>query len=288
VAGAWSVTQGSPEIVVADIDSGMDMEHPDLKGNLWINPGESDGSPGRDLDGNGYANDVHGYDFYAKKGSPQDENGHGSHTAGTIAALKNGIGVIGVAPKVRIMPLRFLGPQGQGSTADAIEAIRYATRMGARVISASWGGGGFSSLLAQAVADAQKAGVIFVAAAGNEGKDISYQPAYPANLDGVIAIAASTGSDQLAYFSNYGPSVVMIAAPGVNILSTYLGKGYKSLSGTSMATPQVSGAIALALSKNKSLTADQIKAALCNTADPLNSDGTKCGRINVGRFVKSI
>ena len=287
-AGAWTVTEGSPEIVVADIDSGMDMEHPDLKDNLWTNPREVSGAPGQDLDGNGYANDVHGYDFFAKKGNPQDENGHGSHTAGTIAALKNGVGVVGVAPKVKLMPLRFLGAEGQGSTADAIDAIRYATRMGARIISASWGGGGYSSLLAQAVSDAQRAGVIFVAAAGNDGKDISSSPTYPANLDGVIAVGASTDTDQLAYFSNYGPSVVMVAAPGENILSTFLGHGYKTLSGTSMATPQVSGAIALALSKNKSLTAAQIKTVLCNTSDRLNSYGTRCGRINVGRFVKSI
>jgi len=139
---AWSVTEGDPQIVVADIDSGMDLEHPDLKGNLWTNSREVGSSPGQDRDGNGYANDVHGYDFYAKTGNPEDQNGHGTHTAGTIAAIRNGAGVIGVAPKVRIMPLRFIGPEGQGSTADAIEAIRYATRMGAKVISASWGGGG--------------------------------------------------------------------------------------------------------------------------------------------------
>jgi subtilisin family serine protease len=288
VIEAWSVTEGDPEVVVADIDSGMDLTHPDLAGNLWTNSKEVASAPGQDADGNGYANDLHGYDFYAHQSSPTDENGHGTHTAGTIAALKNGIGVIGVAPKVRIMPLRFLGPQGQGSTADAIEAIRYATKMGARVISASWGGDGFSSLLAQAVKEAQDAGVVFVAAAGNDGRDIGRSPTYPASLRGVIAVGASDSYDQLAYFSNYNPNSVMIAAPGVEILSTFLGHGYKTESGTSMATPQVSGAIALALSKNKSLTSDQIKSVLCSSADPLRSYGTRCGRINVGRFVKSI
>jgi subtilisin family serine protease len=188
------------------------------------------------------------------------------------------------------MPLRFIGPEGQGSTADAIEAIRYATKMGARVISASWGGGGYSSLLDQAVQDAQKAGVIFVAAAGNDGKDITRSPTYPANLNGVIAVAATDSYDQLTYFSNYGASSVMIAAPGDQILSTYVGHGYKTLSGTSMATPQVAGAIALALSKNKSVQSSAIKSALCGSADPIRSGGSgvQCGRINIGRFVKAI
>jgi subtilisin family serine protease len=286
---AWSVTEGDPEIIVADIDSGIDLEHPDLKANLWINTKEAGSSPGQDRDGNGYANDVHGYDFYAKKGNPDDQNGHGTHTAGTIAAIRNGVGVIGVAPKVKLMPLRFIGPEGQGSTADAISAIRYATRMGAKVISASWGGGGYSSLLDQAVQDAQKAGVIFVAAAGNEGKDITRAPTYPANLNGVIAVAATDSYDQLTYFSNYGAGAVMIAAPGDKILSTYVGQGYKTLSGTSMATPQVAGAIALALSKNKSLQPSAIKSALCSSADPIRGGfGVQCGRINIGRFVKGI
>ncbi|MBU6155047.1 MAG: S8 family serine peptidase [Bdellovibrionales bacterium] len=286
---AWGVTEGSPEVIVADIDSGIDLDHPDLKDNLWTNAKEVGSPPGQDRDGNGYANDVHGYDFYAKNGSPVDQNGHGTHTAGTIAAIRNGVGVIGVAPKVKLMALRFIGPQGQGSTADAISAIRYATRMGAKIISASWGGGGYSSFLDQAVQDAQKAGVIFVAAAGNEGKDISRFPTYPANLDGVIAVAATDSYDQLTYFSNYGASAVMIAAPGDQILSTFVGQGYKTLSGTSMATPQVAGAIALALSKNKSLQASAIKSALCSSADPVrNGFGVQCGRINVGRFVRGI
>ncbi len=286
---AWSVTEGDPEIIVANIDSGIDLDHPDLKANLWVNSKEVGGAPGQDRDGNGYANDVHGYDFYAKNGKPVDQNGHGTHTAGTIAALRNGVGVIGVAPKVKLMALRFIGPEGQGSTADAISAIRYATRMGSKVISASWGGGGYSSLLDQAVQDAQRAGVIFVAAAGNEGKDITRTPTYPANLNGVIAVAATDESDQLTYFSNYGAGAVMIAAPGDKILSTYVGRGYKTLSGTSMATPQVAGAIALALSKNKSLQASAIKSALCSSADPIRGGfGVQCGRINIGRFVKGI
>lgn len=285
---AWRVTEGSPEVVVAVIDSGIQIQHPDLRANLWTNAKEAGGAPGQDLDGNGYAHDVHGYDFYAKKGDPEDENGHGTHTAGTVAALKNGLGVIGVAPQVKIMPLRFLGPQGQGSTADAILAVRYAVRMGARIISASWGGPGYSSYLAQAVQEAIEAGVIFVAAAGNDGNDLSRMPTYPASLPGVITVASSGVSDQISNFSNYDPNTVLISAPGEQILSTYLKGGYKALSGTSMAAPQVSGAIALAFSKNRSVTPQQLKSLLCNTADPIRSYGTRCGRINIGRFIQSL
>ena len=284
---AWATTEGSSSVIVADIDSGINLSHPDLKDNLWTNPKEKESEPGVDHDGNGYANDVHGFDFYANKGSPEDQNGHGTHTAGTIAASKNGTGVIGVAPKIKLMPLRFLGPQGQGSTDASIKAIQYAVKMGAKVISASWGGSGYSSYLAQAIADAQKAGVVFVAAAGNDGADLSYQPTYPASLPGVIAVGASDQNDKLTYFSNYSANTVLVAAPGNEIYSTYLNHGDETLSGTSMATPQVSGAIALALSVNPRMSVDQIRTTLCNTADTIRSFGVKCGRINVGRFVNS-
>ncbi len=287
-AEAWSVTEGDPEIIVADIDSGMDLSHPDLVANLWTNPKESAADPGVDHDGNGYVNDLHGYDFYANKPDPIDENGHGTHTAGTIAAVRNNQGVIGVAPRVKVMPLRFLGPDGQGGTDGAIQAIYYAIHMGARVISASWGGGGFSSLLAQAVKDAEDAGVVFVAAAGNDGRDISRFPTYPASFPNVLTVGATTAADQLAGFSNFGVNSVLIAAPGDRIYSTYLHQSYATMSGTSMATPQVSGAVALALSKNKSLMPKQIRSAICGTADPISTYGTQCGRINVGRFLKSI
>jgi subtilisin family serine protease len=285
---AWEVTEGAPEIVVADIDSGIDLSHPDLVGNLWVNPKETSSGSGVDHDGNGFPNDVHGFDFYAWKGDPIDENGHGTHTAGTIAASRNDLGVIGVAPRVKIMPLRFLGPQGQGSTYGAIQAIQYAVKMGARVISASWGGDGFSSLLAQAVKDAQDAGVIFVAAAGNDGRDLSRTPSYPASLPDVFTVGSSSLSDRLSTFSNYGPSTVLVSAPGEKIYSTYPGGNYASMSGTSMATPQVSGAVALALSKNKSIPASQIRSVMCSTSDPLSNGGTQCGRINIGRFLKAI
>jgi subtilisin family serine protease len=285
---AWEVTEGSPEVIVAIIDSGVDLTHPDLKDNLWTNPGELNGKANSDNDGNGYKNDLHGYDFYYGKGDPTDQTGHGTHVAGTIAALKNNLGVVGVAPNVKIMPLRFIGPGGSGSTNDAIDAIYYAIKMGAKVISASWGNSGYSSYLAQAVKDAQDAGVVFVAAAGNQGRNAANSPYYPGSYDGVVSVGASTAKDTLASYSNYSPNAVTIAAPGDQIYSTYLNNGYETLSGTSMAAPQVSGAIALALSKNKSVTPDQVKSVLCQSADPILQNSVKCGRINVGRLVKSL
>jgi subtilisin family serine protease len=284
VREAWAFGEGE-SVVVADIDSGIDLTHPDLMSNLWRNPGESESNPGTDHDGNGLPNDVHGFDFYAGKGSPTDENGHGTHTAGTIGALRNGKGVIGVAPRVKIMALRFLGPEGQGTTEGAIRAIRYAVRMGARVISASWGGSGFSSLLAQAVSEAVDAGVVFVAAAGNEGRDMDRLPVYPAAYPGAIAVAATDPFDRLTSFSNYGAGNVWIAAPGERIVSTYPGGAYASLSGTSMATPHVAGAVALKLGQNRSLTPAAVKTLLCSSADRAGINGTRCGRMNVARLL---
>jgi hypothetical protein len=287
VSEAWEKGEGE-EIIVADIDSGIDLTHPDLIPNLWINTRENAQNPGRDHDGNGFPNDVHGFDFYANRGSPVDENGHGTHTAGTIAASRDGNGVVGVAPKVKVMAIRFLGPEGQGTTEGAIRSIRYAVRMGARVISASWGGSGFSSLLAQAVQEAVDAGVVFVAAAGNEGRDIDRVPVYPAALPGVISVAASNSVDQFADFSNYGVSSVWVAAPGDRIYSTHLNGRYASLSGTSMATPQVAGAVALALGKSRSMTPAAVRQLICSTSDSRFQSQVRCGRINVGRLLRSL
>jgi subtilisin family serine protease len=285
---AWNITEGDPEVIVAVIDSGIDLTHPDLKDNLWTNPAEAKGLAGVDNDGNGYKNDVHGYDFYYSKGDPTDQTGHGTHVAGIIAALKNDLGSVGVAPKVKIMALRFIGPSGTGSTSDAIDAIYYAIRNGAKVISASWGGTGYSSYLAQAIKDAQAAGIVFVAAAGNSSKDTSSTPYYPANYDGVVSVASSGEGDYLASYSNYSSNAVTIAAPGDQIYSTYLKGGYEYLSGTSMAAPQVSGAIALALSKNKSFQPNYLTSALCQSSDAVLTKYTRCGRINIGRLLKNL
>src|SRR6266568_3634701 len=227
---AWDTTTGSNQVIVAVIDTGIDRTHPDLAPNIWVNPGEIPGN-GIDDDGNGYVDDVYGYDFYNRDADPSDDHGHGTHVAGTIgAAGDNGIGVAGVNWNVRLMSVKFIGADGFGFTSDAIDAVVYATDMGARVMNNSWGGGEYSQALADAISAANAAGVLFV--------------------------AATDASDNLASFSNYGPGSVHLGAPGVSIFSTVPAagnpccsdpSGYKYLSGTSMAAPHVSGAAALLL-----------------------------------------
>lgn len=251
-AGAgWDIQDGS-DVVIADIDTGIDYTHPDLVANMWTNPGEIPGD-GIDNDGNGYVDDVHGVNAAWGTGNPMDDNGHGTHTAGTIGAVgNNGVGVVGVAWHVKLMALKFLNANGGGTIADAIRAINYMVKMktqyGINIVAAnnSWGGGGFSQPLYDAIKRARDAGIVFVAAAGNEANNNDQNPTYPASyqIENVLSVGAIDRSDKSAYFSNFGTSV-SIAAPGVGIISTVPGGGYASLSGTSMATPHVTGAIAL-------------------------------------------
>jgi len=268
---AWDIQTGSPDVVVAIIDTGIDYTHPDLAPNIWTNPGEIPGN-GIDDDGNGYVDDVHGFDFLNHDADPMDDNGHGTHVAGTVAAVgNNGIGVTGVAWNARVMPLKFLGPDGTGPISGAMGAIEYAIEMGARILNNSWGGIGYSSLLAIAIQDAEDAGVLFVAAAGNSGTNNDESPYYPASYtnSNVIAVASTTNRDQLSSFSNFGPASVPIAAPGSNIWSTYLGSTYVSMSGTSMAAPHVSGALAILASQFQEMSAAQLKTVLLKSAEPL-------------------
>ncbi len=222
---AWDIATGVPDgsdVIVGVIDSGIDYLHPDLAGNMWVNPGEIPNN-GVDDDGNGYADDVHGYDFYQDDGDPSDPAGHGTHCAGTIAGIgDNGIGVAGVNWRCKLMALRFLSAQGSGSTVDAIEAVNYGVANGAKILSNSWGGGGYSQSLETAITDARNQGVLFVAAAGNSGVDNDSQPHYPSSYDvsNVIAVAATDDDDALASFSSYGAESVDVGAPGVSILST--------------------------------------------------------------------
>lgn len=285
---AWTITEGSSDIIVAVVDTGIDYEHPDLVNNIWVNQAEKDGLPGVDDDGNGYVDDVYGWDFYGRRPNGKDDNGHGTHCAGIIGAEKNGIGVRGISPRVKLMPLKFLNAAGSGDTRSAVEAIRYAVKMGAKIISNSWGGTGYSQLLDQAVQDARAAGVLVVAAAGNEENNNDDNPYYPANISGVIAVGSSTDRDQISSFSNFGRSSVAVIAPGSNIFSTHLKKGYKSLSGTSMATPQVAGALALALSVKKDLSVTTAESLLCSTSKSILRSYARCGRMDVGAFVEAV
>lgn len=286
--GAWNISEGREEVIVAVIDSGADYTHPDLKDNIAVNLAEKNGQPGVDDDGNGYVDDVYGWDFYNNKPNAFDDNGHGTHCSGIIAAERNGFGVRGVAPKVKILPVKFLGANGSGDTSAAINAINYAVSRGARVLSNSWGGGGFSDLLNVAIQTARGKGVFVVAAAGNDGKNNDVTPSYPANYTGVVSVGSSDQSDLKSSFSNYGASSVRIFAPGSSILSTYPGNQYKTLSGTSMATPQISGALALGVSVYSQLTESQMISDMCSSATKILTSYSKCGRMDVEEFLRKV
>jgi subtilisin family serine protease len=272
---AWNRTSGSEEVTVAIIDSGIDLSHPDLVGHLAINSREQSGGSGVDDDQNGFVDDMSGYDFMRGRGAPSDEAGHGTHVAGIVMQI---------APKVRILPLKFIGGNGSGGTFDAIRAIDYAIARGVQVINASWGGPSYSQLLDQAVQRAMSAGITFVAAAGNESANFDFTPSYPGGLAGVISVAASDRNDRLAEYSNYGQNVT-IAASGDEIVSTIVGGSWGDMSGTSMASPQVAGAVALMKSVRSSRSQSEVAEQLCQSADKFSSGSTRCGRMNAGRAV---
>ncbi|MFS8639297.1 MAG: S8 family serine peptidase [Symbiobacteriaceae bacterium] len=269
---AWDVTRGSAGVVVAVIDTGVDLRHPDLAGAAWVNEAEAKGRAGVDDDGNGYVDDVHGYDFYHRDSTvfdPEDGDEHGTHVAGIIAARwDNGEGVAGVAPGARIMVLKvFAGDTG--TSADAVEAIAYAERMGARIVNMSWGGFHHDQALKDAIA---RSHMLFVAAAGNNGQDNDARPYYPASydLDNLVAVAAVNSQGYLPAFSNFGRKSVDLAAPGEVILSTVPGAAgqgaYAYMSGTSMAAPHVTGVAALVASRFPWLSAAGIRQHLLATA----------------------
>ncbi len=289
---AWRVTQGSSEIIVAVVDTGVAVDHPDLAANIWVNRREASGARGVDDDGNGFVDDVYGYDFANSRANGLDDHMHGTHCAGIIGAQANGIGIVGVSPRVKIMPLKFLKSDGSGDTEAAIRAIDYAVNNGAQVISNSWGGVGRSQLLEAAISRAVSRGVLVVAAAGNEANNNDQRPTYPASFPGVIAVASTDEQDQISSFSNYGQSSVFIAAPGSRILSTVPGGKYATLSGTSMAAPQVAGALALGLSLTGGQTsasgAERLLQAMCLSAAAVHRDKTECGRLDAFEFVRRL
>jgi subtilisin family serine protease len=295
---AWDLETGSSNVVVAVIDTGVDFSHPDLAQQQWVNPGENCGSSdptiacpdrtdGVDDDNDGYVDDWRGWDFINHDNDPTDDNNHGTHVSGTIGAVgNNGVGVAGVDWNARIMALKFLGSNGSGSDADAISAVLYAADHGARIASNSWGGAPFDQGLVDAIAYGASKGMLFVAAAGNDGVNMDVSPEYPAafDSDALLSVAATDANDQMAFFSNYGARTVDLAAPGVGILSTTPGNTYQSFSGTSMAAPHVSGAAALVMSHFPGATLYGTKALLMRSVDVKSSlSGTSVtgGRLNV-------
>ena len=277
---AWDVTTGSRSAVVAVIDSGVDLTHPDLVANLWRNPGEIAGN-GIDDDANGFVDDVHGWDFVAGDAVPQDGFGHGTHVAGIIGAVGNNLrGVTGVAWEVSLMILRVQDDRGAGSTAAVLAALDYATRMrrdhGVSIVATnnSWDApAGYSGVMESRIRALGEAGIMFVSAAGNQGSDVDATPRYPGAYDlaNVINVAAASPDGDLARLSNWGSTRVDLAAPGTLVVSTWPGGGTGTLSGTSMAAPHVSGAIALLAAARPGITVDAMRAALLGSTRPIAS-----------------
>lgn len=309
---AWKTLEQGNDIVIAVTDTGVDYTHEDLAANMWHNPGEIPNDK-KDNDGNGYVDDIVGWDFANNDNKPYDyitglittlfiggNPGHGTHVAGVIGArLNNGKGIAGVAPKVKIMALRFISERGQGDTAAAVKAVNYAVDNGAKIINASWGsekGQEDDTALIKALERARDKGVIFVAAAGNgrsnaDGShggfdnDNDPKPAVPAsfNIDNIISVAAIDSKGELGSFSNYGAKTVHIGAPGVKILSTVPGSRYEDAvidfppfltatwDGTSMATPHVVGALAAIWSKDPKADWKKVRDTLLKNAKPIPS-----------------
>ncbi|MEO5667040.1 MAG: S8 family peptidase [Bdellovibrionota bacterium] len=251
----WGQQRGSREIIVADIDTGVDYNHEDLRHNMWSGLG---------------------YDFADKDAFPWDTHGHGTHTSGTIGATGgNGIGVSGVVQKASIMAVRFIGSEGYGTTSDAVLSIDYAVQNGARVLSNSWGGApedddAENVALLESIQRANTANVLFVAAAGNDGTDNDVKPMYPAsmNVPNIITVASTTLADKRSFFSNFGKTTVHVGAPGSNIMSAWPGNKYMKESGTSMACPHVAGLATLILSERPDLSALNVKQIIIDSVSP--------------------
>jgi thermitase len=295
---AWATTKGSDEIVVAVLDTGVDFTHIDLVNNMWVRPANVPEYTDNEL---GAINDINGYNGTDSISDPMDDNGHGTHCAGIIGAEgDNGVGISGINQHVKIMPLKFLGRGGFGSTDAAIEAINYAIDrrqhgVNVRVISASWGSTSKSKALEDVIRAAGDAGILFVAAAGNDGSDNDRRGHYPSHYDlpNVISVAALDRNDQLASFSNYGAKTVHVAAPGKDILSTWLNDEYREASGTSMATPYVSGVAALIISSEPDISMKDLRARILAASDGLDSlkgkvssGGRVCAVDSLGNIVK--
>lgn len=290
---AWDVWTGSSSFVVGMADSGILRTHQDLAANIWSNPGEIAGN-GIDDDGNGYVDDTWGWDFFNNDNNPTDDNGHGTHTAGTVGAVgNNGVGVTGVCWNVKLAALKIGSASGSISVTAAVNAINYCVGKGIKVSNHSWGGGASNASLNNAITAARTAGHLIVAAAGNGGSDGRGDsndaiPSYPASYaqDNIISVAALDNDNKLAAFSNYGATSVDIGAPGVTIASCYNSStsAYVYLDGTSMATPHVTGVVALVWSKNPTWTYAQVRDKLYSSGKAVSS---LSGKSTTGKSVNA-
>ncbi len=291
---AWDVTTGDESIIIAVMDTGVDVRHPNLINNIYINQKEKNGKAGIDDDGNGLIDDIHGYDFGDNDNDVSDYLGHGTHVAGIIGAEHNGSGIKGVLGRVKILPLKIFTNANTLNVEGVVRALDYAAKMKAKVASNSWGGGNYSLLIENAIKEAAKSNMLIVAAAGNESNDNDKNPKYPASypVDNVISVASHNHKEFISYFSNFGKETVHLSAPGDYILSTMPNNAYTVWSGTSMATPYVSGAIGLLLShETRNLPYLEIKKRLQETTTPSFNyfEKTKSmGRLNLYNLLKDI
>ncbi|MGK2937515.1 MAG: S8 family peptidase [Solirubrobacteraceae bacterium] len=283
---AWAASTGTG-VTVGVVDTGVHATHPDLSSRITGNPGEIGGGKetnGIDDDGNGRVDDWRGWDFVSGDNLPQDGNGHGTHVSGTIASPRdNGIGIAGVAPDARVLPLRVLGDNGAGASSAVADAFDYAGDLGLKVVNASLGSS--DSVTAISTAISSHPATFYVVAAGNDGRDNDVTPTYPCNYGhaNILCVGATTSTDLRASFSNYGATSVDVFAPGQSIASTYPTNAYVYLDGTSMASPHAAGVAALVFAANGSTTVAQAKAALMNGVDAkslLNGRSVSPGRIN--------
>ncbi|MDP9133729.1 MAG: S8 family serine peptidase [Actinomycetota bacterium] len=287
---AWATRTSCAKVAI--VDTGIDTDHPDLVANLH----KSGDKPNNDKDDdkNGYVDDTYGLNAINGKGSAEDDNGHGTHVAGIVAGRANdALGVSGICWSAKLLPVKFMNSRGKGSTSDAIAAIQYAVRQGVKIVNCSFGSSSKSSALKDVVDYAQSKKVLLVVAAGNDGVNIDKQPEYPAAYgeSNILTVAATTDEDLLASFSNFGSKAVDVAAPGDSVLSTYLGGGYKTLSGTSMAAPYAAGVAALLRKQEPDSTYGDLRYAIrrkVDTPPALKGKVAYDGRLNAFKALQAI
>ncbi len=300
----WDFSRGNKKIKIAVIDTGVDYNHEDLKDNIFINEAEANGQKGVDDDGNGYIDDIYGYDFANNDANPMDDNGHGTHCAGIIAAMHNDLGVRGIMKNASILPVKAFGSNGSATTMSIINAIDYAIKMGVDIMSNSWGSKvrsgskkkkgppQFNQAQVDVIKRAEEKGIIFVAAAGNASTNsdkFAYSPA-GIPLSNIISVGSIESSGKKSEFSNYGVTSVDVMAPGTEIYSTIVGGKYKSISGTSMATPYVSGIAGLILSLEPTLTPAEVRKRLISTSildNKLSRHSVSKGRVDALRAIQN-